>query len=719
MSENDYHHAAQRAAELRDELQRHNQAYYVDDSPLISDAEYDRLMRELQGIESRYPELQSADSPTQRVGSTIASEFAKVRHRQPMLSLQNAMDADEMREFVERLLRFLGRDEAIEFVVEPKFDGLAVELVYEDGLFVSGSTRGDGQVGEDITGNLKTIKTIPLRLNGDRDELPQRLEVRGEVYFPIADFDELNRRRAEKGEPLFANPRNAAAGSLRQLNAAITAERPLAFFAYAIGVVTEHRSLSSASDDSTVSRGDEATNAASGDPVPAGSVGAGRFQSQWQVLETLPRWGFHVSERIRRCRELDEILRYRDELNADRDTLPFDVDGVVVKVDSFALQRELGELSRSPRWAIAYKLPPRQEVTRVLEISVNVGRTGAVTPTAELQPVRVGGVTVSRATLHNMDEIERKDVRIGDWVVIQRAGDVIPEVVKPIVERRDGSERRFEMPSHCPECGAEVVRPEGEAIHRCTGLSCPAKLRESLFHFASRRAMDIDGLGAKWIEQFVEHGLVSSVSDIYRLTVERLVRLDRLAERSASNLIAAIESSKERPLERVLYALGIRFVGERTAQQLANHFRSIDALMHATIEALTAVDDVGPTVASAVLTFFAQETNRRAIDELRELGVRFPEVAPTTIVETGRALGGLRFVFTGGLEGLSRDEAKMRVEALGGVVVGSVSKKTSYVVVGADPGSKLAKAQTLGVPVLDEAGFLKLLDEARAGDHPF
>lgn len=681
MSESDFDEATRRAATLREELQHHNHLYYVEDAPQISDAQYDALLRELQRLESRYPQLVTPDSPTQRVGAEVVSEFAKVAHRQPMLSLQNAMDADEMREFVERLQRFLGRREAIEFVAEPKFDGLAVELVYENGVLTGGSTRGDGQVGEDISANLRTVKTIPLRLRGNPDELPRLLEVRGEVYIPNGDFDELNRRRAERGEALFANPRNAAAGSLRQLNAAVTASRPLAFFAYALGVVEEHPDRP-----------------------------ASRFTSQWQVLETLPRWGFQVSQLVRRCQSVDELLAYRETMIAERESLPFDVDGVVVKVDSFALQRELGELARSPRWAIAYKLPPRQEVTRIRDITVNVGRTGAVTPTAELEPVRVGGVTVSRATLHNIDEIERKGVRIGDWVVVQRAGDVIPEVVKPIVERRDGSERLFEMPSTCPECGAAVTRPEGEAIHRCTGLSCPAKLRESLFHFAARRAMDIDGLGVKLIEQLVEHGLVASVSDIYRLTLERLVRLDRLAEKSATNLLAAIEASKERPLARVLYALGIRFVGERTAELLADHFRSIDKLMLATLEELTAVDEVGPKVGESIVTFFAQTANQRAIAELRELGVRFPEVQAPAATSRGTTLSGLRFVFTGGLETMSRDEAKARVEALGAQVVGSVSKKTSYVVAGADPGSKLAKAQQLGVPVLDEAALLELLN---------
>lgn len=662
-----------RAAALREQLHQHNHLYYIDDAPQISDAAYDQLLRELQAIEALYPELITADSPSQRVGATPSTAFTRVAHRLAMLSLQNAMDAGEVEEFHRRLQRLLGGERAIAYVAEPKFDGLAVELVYEEGVFVGGSTRGDGEVGEDVTANLKTINTIPLRLRDHAGPVPRLLEVRGEVYMPLALFEEMNRRRAESGLPLFANPRNAAAGSLRQLDPRVTAERPLAFFAYALG-----------------------------------SVDGFDFESQWQILQTLPQWGVPVCDLAQRCATIDAVLAYRERLLAQRDALPFDIDGVVVKVDQLAVQRELGQVSRSPRWAIAYKLPPRQEITRIEEIMITVGRTGALTPTAVLRPVRVGGVTVSRATLHNLDEIARKRILIGDWVVVQRAGDVIPEVVKPLLERRDGTERRFEMPASCPECGAHVARPSGEAIFRCTGISCPAQLKEGLFHFASRRAMDIEGLGTRLVEQLVDNGLVSDVSEIYGLTLRQLAALDRMAEKSARNLLESIARSRERELERVIFALGIRYVGERTAQQLAAQFRTIDATMAASQSDLEAVEEVGPRIAESVFHFFREPNNQAAIARLRAAGVQF---TPKTeaVAATSSALSGKRFVFTGGLTQMTRDQAKARVEALGGQVVGSVSKKTDYVVVGSDAGSKRQKAEALGLTILDESAFVALL----------
>ncbi|GMV44378.1 MAG: DNA ligase [Myxococcales bacterium] len=666
--------AARRIEALREEIREHNHRYYVQDRPTVSDSEYDRLLRELEGLEAAWPELQSDDSPTRRVGAAPAEEFAKVAHRTPMLSLQNAMDEGEIREFEARIRRVLGGHAGpIHYLCEPKFDGLAVELVYEGGALTVGSTRGDGLVGEDVTANLRTVPSVPLRLRGVG--VPALVEVRGEVYMPVADFQRLNERRAEAGQPLFANPRNAAAGAVRQLDPAITASRPVAFFAYGTGTV---------------------------DGV--------RFARQSEVLERARHWGFRVSDLVERCEGIEAVIAYWRSIQERRDALPFEVDGVVVKVDDVALQDELGYVSRSPRWAVACKFPPRQEVTRVLGIDVSVGRTGAVTPFAILDPVRVSGVTVSRATLHNADELRRKDVRIGDYVVIQRAGDVIPEVVAPIPERRDGTERQFDMPTTCRECGSEVTRSEGEVVYRCSGgMRCPAQVKESIFHFASRRAMDVDGLGEKLVDQLVERGLVKDVADLYRLTVEDVAALDRMADKSAGNLIAAVEQSRHRPLARCIHALGIRMVGEHVAAILARRFRSLDALLGATREDLEAVDQVGPSIAASVHQFFRQPVNLDVIERLRAGGVEFPPEAVADAPPTGSTLAGRRFVFTGGLSSMTREEAGALVTARGGQVVGSVSKKTDYVIAGAEAGSKLQKAEALGVPILDEAAFRTLL----------
>ena len=662
---------------LRREIEHHNYLYYVKDAPEITDAEYDRLFRRLLELEAQFPDLVTPDSPSHRVGAPPADEFRPVPHRVPMLSLQNAMDEAEMREFEVRLKRFLGRDEPIAYLIEPKFDGLSAELVYEDGVFVTGSTRGDGFTGEDVTANLRTIRSIPLRLRGAERPVPRRVEVRGEVILPIARFEELNREREARGEPPFANPRNAAAGSVRQLDPTITASRPLDFYAYAIGTA----------DGFEVS-------------------------SQAELLQALRAFGFKVSDLSRRVVGVQAVLEEYRKMLALRDSLPFEVDGTVVKVDSFALQRELGEVSRSPRWAIAFKFPPRREVTRIEQIVVQVGRTGVLTPVAILSPVRIGGVTVRRATLHNEDEIARKGVMERDWVSVQRAGDVIPEVVEVLVHRRDGSERPFRMPDRCPACGGPVVREEGEAARRCVSASCPAQRKEHLLHFASKRAMDIEHLGEKLAEQLVDRNLVRDVADLYSLRLEQLLALDRMAEKSAQNVLDAIERSKGRPLAAVLFALGIRQVGEALARDLANHFRSIEALQQASEQELSEVEGVGPVVAQGIRDFFENPANREVIRRLREAGVTMQHTATT--VENPR-IAGRTFVFTGTLQRLTRERAEALVRAHGGKTASSVSKKTNYVVAGAEAGSKLAKARDLGVPVLTEDEFFSMIggDESR------
>ena len=657
----------ERISELRDLIHYHNTRYYGLDDPEISDAEFDRLMRELFELEQQFPEFVTADSPTQRVGGAPAEAFPPAPHTVPMLSLDNALNEEEFLAFDQRTRRALGSDEEIEYVCEPKLDGLAVELVYIDGLFTLGSTRGDGYTGEEITRNLRTIKSIPLKLN---NAVPGRLEVRGEVILGIREFAALNRLRQERGEPLFANPRNAAAGSLRQLDARITASRPLAIFCYGIGQA---------------------------DALP--------FTAHSGMLDQFKRLGLRVNPLIKRVRGAGAVLAYHRAMSERREQLPYEIDGIVVKVDSVAHQEELGARSRSPRWAIAFKFPARQEVTQVLDIQVQVGRTGALTPVAIMQPVQVGGVTVSRATLHNQDEIERKDIRIGDWVVIQRAGDVIPEIVKVVDSRRTGSERPFLMPENCPVCGSRTVRPEDEAARRCINLSCLAQIKERIFHFAAKHAMEIDGLGEKLIDQLVEAGLVRDAADLYGLTREQLAGLDRMADKSAANVIAAIAASRTRPLERLLFALGIRHVGEHVARLLVEAFGSMERLMNARAEELMQVHEIGPQVAESVTSFFAMPENVKFIERLRQAGV---EMAPSRGVN-GDLLAGQTFVLTGTLSSYTREEAEKLILALGGRPASSVSSKTSYVIAGEAAGSKLNKARALGIPVLNEAEFKEMI----------
>ena len=653
---------------LREEIEYHNYRYYVLDQPEISDAEYDRLLRELEKIEQQYPELRSPNSPTQRVGAPPLEEFEIVRHSIPMLSLANAFDEPEARDFDKRVKKFLGSSADVEYVAEPKLDGLAVELVYERGLFVVGSTRGDGVNGENITQNLRTVKTIPLRLIQKEIPAPERLEVRGEVIIQLDKFKELNRKREEMGEPLFANPRNAAAGSIRQLDSKITAERPLEIYCYGLG-----------------------------------EVRGWTFKTQWEVLQTFPKWGLRTNAHCRKCKNIDEVLDYYHKMNEKREALPYEIDGTVIKVNCPDLQVRLGEIARSPRWALAFKFQPKQETTKILKIIPQVGRTGALTPVAVMEPVKVGGVEVSRATLHNQDEIDRLDVRIGDTVIIQRAGDVIPEVFRVVTSKRTGKEKKFEMPSKCPVCGAEVIKEE--VIHRCIGLDCPAQLKGRIKHFASKRAMDIEGLGVKLIDQLVDKGLIKDVADIYYIKKEELVALERMADKSAQNIIDAVEESKTKPLSKFLYALGIRHVGETTAEDLARRFPRLDDFFHLSEENLMEVEGIGPEVASSVYQFFRDKKNRESIERLKKAGVK---VIEPKVEEKGKLVG-KTFLFTGALKSFGRDEARNLVESLGGITASSVSKKLDFVVVGEDPGSKFDKAKELGIKILSEEEFKKMM----------
>ena len=669
-----------RVDELRERIDHHNIKYYRDAAPEVSDAEYDRLLRELEELEKQHPNLVTPDSPTQRIGAAPAEQFGAVRHAVPMLSLNNAMNEDEIRSrFHEPIVKQLGEDAAVEFAAEPKLDGLAVELVYENGVLTTGSTRGDGETGEDVTLNIRTIKSVPLRLRASEGQaVPTLLEVRGEVYMPKEAFEAMNRRQADAGEKLFANPRNAAAGSLRQLDPAVTVERPLDIFLYGVGRV----------DGKT-------------------------FDTHAESLDFIQSLGLKTVRERRTCKSLDEALDYYRDMMTRRDDLPYEMDGVVLKVNSIAQQGELGVRSRSPRYAIACKFPPRQETTVLLAITVQVGRTGALTPVAELEPVRVGGVEVRRATLHNEDEVARKDVRIGDTVVIQRAGDVIPEVVMPLIEKRTGDEETFAMPETCPVCGADATRPEGEAVRRCVGIACPAKLKGTIEVFASKGAMDIDGLGAKLIEQLVDAGAVKDPADLYDLTLGDWAGLERMAEKSARNLLDAFEASKERPLARTLFALGIRNVGAHVSDVLASHFRSVDAIMGASVEELQEIDEVGPIVAQSVVDFFANDANRAVVERLKTAGIR--ALTETAVAEVkGDTFAGKTFVFTGKLEQMTRDEGEEKVRSLGGRASSSVSKKTDFVVAGPGAGSKLAKAESLGVAVISEAEFLEMY-EGRSG----
>ena len=692
-----------KAAALRAQLNQWAHQYYVLDEPTVPDAEYDRVFRELQALEAAHPHLITPDSPTQRVIGAVMEGLAPVRHVVPMLSIHTETDTEATgaQAFDARVRRELGlsdADPAIEYVAEPKFDGLAMSLRYENGRLVQAATRGDGEVGEDVTHNVRTIRQIPLTLP---EGVPPLLEVRGEVYMRRADFDALNERQREQGGKTFVNPRNAAAGAVRQLDSGITAQRPLSFFAYGLGAITP--------------------------PAEGGPV----FRTHYEMLQTLKSWGFPVAAQVQIAVGASELVAFHQQVGASRDALPYDIDGVVYKVNSLQLQRDLGFKTREPRWAVAHKYPAQEMATRIEGIDVQVGRTGKLTPVARLAPVFVGGVTVTNATLHNLFEIRKKGVRVGDQVIVRRAGDVIPEVVGVMPPEGAGLALgrsggiavpghrtvyvpNFKMPKTCPVCGSDVVREKGEANHRCTGgLFCPAQRKEAILHFAARRAMDIEGLGDKLVDQLVDANVIRTLPDLYRLGLSALVVLERMADRSALNLLAALEKSKQTTLPRFLFALGIRHVGESTAKDLAKHFGTLDALMGvdaesaATEEQLLQVPDVGPGVARSVHPFFQQPHNREVVEQLRACGVTWPEGAPT---ERGpQVLAGKTIVLTGTLPTLSRDAAKDMLEAAGAKVAGSVSKKTSYVVAGEDAGSKLAKAEELGVPVLDEAGMLALL----------
>lgn len=660
----------QRIEELRTQINHHNYLYYVLDQPEIADAEYDRLLRELQALEAAHPELITPDSPTQRVGAAPAREFAAVRHELPMLSLANAFDEEEMVAFDRRARERLGED-AITYTAEPKLDGLAVSLLYEHGVLMRAATRGDGTTGEDVTLNVRTIASVPLRLQGSGH--PEALEVRGEVFISRDGFRRLNEAQATRGDKTFVNPRNAAAGSLRQLDPRVTAQRPLEIYCYGLGAVR-------------------------GDGLP---------QTQHAVLQCIRGWGLRVSPDVQKVQGVTGCLDYYRRMQARRDRLAYDIDGVVFKVNDIAQQARLGFVSRAPRWAIAYKFPAEEEMTTITAVEWQVGRTGALTPVARLAPVYVGGVTVTNATLHNQDEIDRKDVRIGDTVIVRRAGDVIPEVVSVVSAKRPKGARKPRYPKRCPVCGSDVVRMEGEAVARCSGgLYCAAQRKQALLHFASRRAMDVDGLGDKLVEQLVDRKLVRTPADLYGLTTEDFNALDRMGAKSAANLVAAIERSKQTTLPRFLYALGIREVGEATAQALAAHFGTIESLIEADEEALQRVPDVGPVVAGHVAAFFHQLHNREVIEALRRAGVRWP-AQPRPAGE--RPLAGRSFVLTGTLSSMTRDEAKDRLQAAGAKVTGSVSSKTDYVVMGENPGSKYDKARELGIEILDEDAFRQLV----------
>lgn len=716
----------ERARALREQLNHHARLYYVLDAPVIPDAEYDRLFRELQELEAAHPDLLTADSPTQRVGGRVLDGFATVRHRVPMLSIRTETDTEATgaQAFDARVRKELELDASaapVEYVAEPKFDGLAISLRYEEGVLVQAATRGDGEQGEDVTQNIRTIGQIPLRLLDAEGspKVPPVVEIRGEVYMRRDDFEALNERQREriaagaKGEKTFVNPRNAAAGAVRQLDPTIAAQRPLSFFAYGLGDITP--------------------------PAEGGPA----FATHMEVMQTLRTWGMPVSDLVQICMGADELVAYHQRVGGLRDSLPFDIDGVVYKVNRLNWQRELGFVTREPRWAVAHKYPAQEQMTTVLAIDVQVGRTGKLTPVAKLAPVFVGGVTVTNATLHNEDEVQRKDVRVGDTVIVRRAGDVIPEVVAVVpadgmrvADATAGDETIvgealavpgnavqpglfdpvpasprgavFHLPATCPVCGSAVVREEGEANHYCTGgLFCSAQRKQALLHYAQRRAMDIEGLGEKLVDQLVDGGVVNTLPDLYKLGLTSLAALDRMADKSAQNLLAALEKSKSTTLPRFLFALGIRHVGEATAKEFFRHFGSLDNILQASVEDLLQVRDVGPVVARSLHTFFQQPHNREVVEQLRACGVHWPEgnMAPSA----PQVLAGKTLVLTGTLPTLTRDEAKALIEAAGGKVSGSVSKKTSYVVAGAEAGSKLDKAQELGVSVIDEAGLKALL----------
>lgn len=662
------HDVEKQMAQLRQQIEKYNYEYYVLDKPSISDAEYDELMRRLIELEEQYPQYKTPDSPSQRVGGAPLESFAKVTHRVPMLSLSNAFNEGDLRDFDRRVRQEVGD---VRYVCELKIDGLAVSLRYENGYFVQGATRGDGTTGEDITENVKTIRSLPLRL---REQVT--IEVRGEVYMPRQSFEKLNEQRKRNGEELFANPRNAAAGSLRQLDPKIVASRQLDIFVYGV--------------------------------VHAEELG---FNSHSEALRYLDELGFKTNCARQVCETIDDVLSYIERWHAEREKLPYDIDGIVIKVDSFAQQKQLGATAKSPRWAIAYKFPAEEVVTQLVHIELSVGRTGVVTPTAILQPVRVAGTIVQRASLHNADYIREKDIRLGDYVVIKKAGDIIPEVVRSLPERRTGQEKPFDMPTRCPACASELVRLDDEVALRCVNPQCPAQIREGLIHFVSRQAMNIDGLGEKVITQLFEHGLVRSVADLYKLTKEQLVALERMGEKSATNLLHAIEASKQNSLERLLFGLGIRHVGAKAAKTLAEHFETIERLQQATKEELTSIHEIGDKMADSIVTYFSKEEVKQLLDSLRSHGVNMVYKGAKRSADVNAAFAGKTFVLTGTLKSMSRAEAKEKIEALGGKVTGSVSKKTDVVVAGEDAGSKLEKANQLGITVWDEARFLQEIQQ--------
>jgi len=669
----DIKQAASQVDKLRDQLNHHSYQYYVLDDPEIPDIEYDRLYRELQSLEKQFAELITTDSPTQRVGDKPLEGFTQVKHEVPMLSLDNVFNEEELSDFNNRIQQRLDIDDEIIFAAEPKLDGLAVSLLYEKGILVRAGTRGDGTTGENITQNIRTIHSIPLKLLGEN--IPDLLEVRGEVFMPKAGFEKLNQSARDNNEKQFANPRNAAAGSLRQLDPKVTATRSLAMYCYAVGRIDGGVELKTHSD----------------------------------MLDNLKQWGLPLCNERQIVKGVESCLNYFNQMSEQRDSLPYEIDGIVYKVNSLKLQRELGFVAKAPRWAIAHKFPAQEEVTRVNAIEFQVGRTGAITPVARLEPVFVGGVTVSNATLHNMDEVYRKDVRVGDKVIIRRAGDVIPEVVRVVPGSRKHVVDKVLLPELCPVCSSEIEQEEGEAIARCSGgLFCGAQRKESIKHFASRKAMDIDGLGDKLVEQLVDEGCIDHIDDLYSLTVEKIAGLERMGEKSASNLIDALQKSKYTSLNRFIYALGIREVGEATALSLAQHFASLDAIKSADEETLQQVEDVGPVVAAHIVRFFKQQHNLEVIDKLIEAGIYWDAIEAVNAEE--QTLEGKTFVITGTLIGMTRDDAKKALQARGAKVTGSVSKKTNYVVVGDNAGSKATKAEQLGVEMLDEEALVKLLE---------
>ena len=660
--------AIKRLNELRPEIDRHNYLYYVENNPEISDAEFDILMEELKSLESLYPELITLDSPTHRIGGYVAAGFKSVEHIIPMMSIDNITDDEGAYEFNKRVKKILEISSDIEYIVEPKFDGVSVSLKYENGILVQAATRGDGKIGEEVTVNVKTIKSIPLRLKSSNG-IPERLEVRGEVVINKESFKKLNKELADEGEPIFANPRNAAAGSLRQLDSSITAKRPLDFHPWGIGDVVGYD-----------------------------------FKTEWEIINKIHDWGFRSEQRFKLCKDIGEAISYRHEMESMRDDLPYEADGIVIKVNDRRYQRELGTTAKFPRWAIAYKFKPRQATTKIRDIIVQVGRMGLITPLAKVEPVKIGGVTIRNASLHTEDIVRQKDVRIGDTVLIERAGDVIPQIVKAIAEKRTGEEKVFHMPQNCPSCGTRLER-DG-AYYYCPSLSCPAQLQGRIEHLASRKAFDIRGLGEKIVIQLMKEGLIKDLADVFYLKKEDLIGLERFAEKSAANLVEEIEKSKKITFNRFILALSIRHVGERMAQILAENFNSLDDLMESTEESLMDVPTVGPEVAKSIISFFGEQKNRDTIDKILSAGVKI-EYRPS--VKKGDKFSGLTFVLTGTLENFTRDEAKRLIEQEGGIVTSSVSKRTSYVVVGKNPGSKLESAESLGIDTIDEDEFKRMI----------